>query len=563
MENVKVDRIIFTTALLLLIIVCIPLVVFPKAGADIVKTVFDFITLKFGVVYLWSGVACLGFLFWLSFSKYGNIVLGFEGEKPQFSLYSWVSMLFCAGVATGILYWGTIEWAYYYESPPYGAQPRSFEAIEWASTYGMFHWGLTGWAFYALPTVAIGYFYYIRKVPYMRLSTSCYGILSHHSEGLIGRIIDITFMVGLIGATATSLGLGTPMIAEGLNKLGLSKLCGIESPFWLNVAVVLVVTAIFATTVYIGLEKGIKRLADINMALAIFILIFVLTLGPTIFLLKTGTNSIGIMFQNFIRMSTWTDPMAPSNVPGFVEQWTVFYWAWWIAVGPFMGIFLAEISRGRTIRQIVLGSLLFGSFGCAIYYIILGNYALHLELNNIISVTGIMAEKGAPAAIISVIASLPLSKIILSLFCIVSVIFMATTYNSSSYALASCASSEIKKGQSPARWHRLFWAIALAALPLALMFIQAWKAGEFKRDITSIKSDSQVLIAAEKLEPLQLEVKELPKMEYLDSLKTASLVVSLPLLVVFVLMAVSLAKALKEDDRTASAENLPETKRAT
>jgi BCCT family betaine/carnitine transporter len=509
MEKVKIDRIIFTVSILVIIAVCTPLVIFPAGGTEVVNKVFNFVTSQFGVVYLWAGMACLGFLFWLSFSQHGSIVLGFEDEKPQFSLYSWVCMLFCAGVATGILYFGTIEWTYYYKSPPYGATPGSIEAINWAATYGMFHWGLTGWAFYALPAVAIGYFYYIKKVPYLRLSTSCYGILGKRAEGLLGRIIDITFMFGMIGSVGTSIGLGTPMISAGI-----CSLFGLESSFGLNLIVVLIVTIIFATTVYAGIEKGIKRLADMNMALAIFLLIFVLFAGPTVFILKMGTNSIGLMFQNFIRMSTWTDPLTESR---FVEDWTVFYWAWWIAVGPFMGIFLAQISRGRTIRQVVLGSLFFGSFGCAVYYIILGNYALHLEINQIVPIMDTLAQKGAPSAIIAVIASLPFGKGMLSLFCIVSIVFMATTYNSSSYAMASCASSKIRTDQNPARWHRLFWAFALVLLPLTLMFV-----GDL--DSEGFKSKA------------------------FDSLKTASLVVSLPLLGVYIMMSISLVKGLKNSD---------------
>jgi len=510
MEDVRVDRTIFTVSILLVISVCVPLVLFPDKGAEAVNAVFTFLTSQLGVLYLWAGIACLGFLLWLSFSRYGDIVLGFANEKPKFSLYSWVSMLFCGGVATGILYLGTIEWTYYYESPPYGVESRSMEAAEWAATYGMYHWGLIGWAFYALPAVAIGYYYYIHQVPYMRLSTSCYGVFSKPGGGGMGKIIDITFMAGLIGAVGTSIGLGTPMISAGL-----SRLFGFTESFTLNLAVVVVVTCLFGSTVYIGLEKGIKRLADVNMALAVLILIFVLlTGGATLFILRMGTNSVGMMFQNFIRMSTWTDPIADT---GFVGNWTVFYWAWWIAVGPFMGIFLAEISRGRTIRQIILGSLFFGSFGCAAYYIILGNYALHLELSDQISVTGILAQKGAPAAIISVVASLPLGKGLLVVFCVVSVIFMATTYNSSSYALAACASQKMRPGQQPARWHRLFWALAMIALPLALMFMGDLKTGGFK---------SQAF----------------------NSLKTASLAVSLPLLAVFVTMALSLIKSLREHD---------------
>ena len=510
MEKVKIDRIIFTVSILVIIAVCTPLVLFPAGGTEVVNKVFNFVTAQFGVVYLWAGMACLGFLFWLSFSQHGSIVLGFEDEKPQFSLYSWVCMLFCAGVATGILYFGTIEWTYYYKSPPYGATPGSIEAINWAATYGMFHWGLTGWAFYALPAVAIGYFYYIKKVPYLRLSTSCHGILGDRAEGSLGRIIDITFMFGMIGSVGTSIGLGTPMISAGL-----CGLFGLEGSFGLNLIVVLIVTIIFATTVYVGIEKGIKRLADVNMALAIFLLIFVLFAGPTVFILKMGTNSIGLMFQNFIRMSTWTDPLTESR---FVEDWTVFYWAWWIAVGPFMGIFLAQISRGRTIRQVVLGSLFFGSFGCAVYYIVLGNYALHLEMNQIVPIMETLAQKGPPSAIIAVIASLPLGKVMLLLFCVVSIVFMATTYNSSSYAMASCASSKIRTGQNPAKWHRLFWAFALVLLPLTLMFV-----GDL--DSEGFKSKA------------------------FDSLKTASLVVSLPLLGVYIMMAISLVKGLKKNDR--------------
>jgi BCCT family betaine/carnitine transporter len=217
-------------------------------------------------------------------------------------------------------------------------------------------------------------------------------------------------------------------------------------------------------------------------------------------------------------MSTWTDPLTDSR---FVEDWTVFYWAWWIAVGPFMGIFLAQISRGRTVRQVVLGSLFFGSFGCAVYYIILGNYALHLEINDIVPITETLAQKGAPSAIIAVISSLPFGKGMLLLFCVVSIVFMATTYNSSSYAMASCASSKIREGQKPAKWHRLFWAFALVLLPLTLMFV-----GDL--DSEGFKSKA------------------------FDSLKTASLVVSLPLLVVYIVMAISLTKSLKERDHSQS-----------
>ena len=217
-----------------------------------------------------------------------------------------------------------------------------------------------------------------------------------------------------------------------------------------------------------------------------------------------ATNSIGFMAVNYVRMSTWTDPLTDS---GFVEDWTVFYWAWWVAVGPFMGTFIARISEGRTIRQIVLGMLTLGTLGSAVYYAILGNYALFLELENLLPVTQIVAEQGEAAAIVQVVASLPMGTVLLAVFCVASIVFLATTYDSASYTLASSTTASLQGEQEPARWLRLFWAVVLGMLPIALM-----------------------------------------KIGGLEALKTASLVASLPLLLVFLLMGISLWLSLRDDE---------------
>ncbi|HIN10734.1 MAG TPA: BCCT family transporter, partial [Acidobacteria bacterium] len=254
--------------------------------------------------------------------------------------------------------------------------------------------------------------------------------------------------------------------------------------------------------VYLGLERGIRRLSHVNMVLTKMLLLFVLLAGPTLFILKMAANSAGLMISQFLRMNTWTDPLTESR---FIEDWTVFYWAWWVAIGPFMGIFVARISEGRTIRQIVFGMLGWGSLGCAVYYGILGNYALHLELNGIRDVTGLLAAEGEPAAITAVIASLPAGGLVLGVFCVASLVFLATTYDSAAYALASSASTALAHDEEPERWHRMFWAFALAILPLALMRIGG-----------------------------------------LDPMRTASLLASIPLLPVFGVMAFSLVRALRE-----------------
>jgi BCCT family betaine/carnitine transporter len=495
-NGLKADKTIFIGAILLLLPFSIPLLIWPLESAVYLNNIKDFIVGNFGVAYIWLAISTLGFVLWLAFSKYGNI--NFGNTTPQFSTFSWASMLFCAGVATGILYWGSIEWAYYYDSPPFGAEPRSLQAIEWSSSYGMFHWGITGWAFYALPTVAIGYAYYVRKIPQMRISTACHGLIGRRSKGFLGKLMDIFFMAGLLGSTGTSLGLGTPMIAAGLVLL-----FGFESSFLLQVIVIIFSTIIFATSVYLGLEKGIKKLSNINTTLALLFLLFVLLAGPTLFILKMATNSFGFLIENFIRMSTWTEPLGNSN---FVEDWSIFYWAWWIAVGPFMGIFVAKISKGRTIRQIVIGSLIFGSLGSAVYYAVLGNYALSLELNNLIPITEMVQDGKAAEAIVSIVSYLPMGKFILGLFCIVAIIFIATSFDSSSYTLASCATVELDINKEPMRWQRLFWAFALILLPIGLMLVGG-----------------------------------------LDSLKTAALISSMPLLFVYVMMGASLLLSFKKN----------------
>ena len=286
MNSSKTDWPIFTTALVTLGAIAGPLMVWPEAGDRLVDTLYSFLTSQLGVVYIWAGTATLGFVLWLGLGRYGRVVLGTPGRAPSFSTFSWVSMLFCAGVATGILYWGTIEWAHYYVGPPFGVEPRSAEAIEWAATYGMFHWGPTGWAFYCLPTVAIGHAYYVRRQPHMRVSSACHAVLGRRTDGVVGRLLDTLFIVGVLGAAGTSLGFGTPMIAAGLGRL-----FGVESSFGLQVGVVGLCAALFSASVYLGLERGIQRLSNVNMALTKTLLLFVLFAGPTLFILKMATNS--------------------------------------------------------------------------------------------------------------------------------------------------------------------------------------------------------------------------------------------------------------------------------
>jgi BCCT family betaine/carnitine transporter len=506
MEQKQIDWATFATCLTIILLVCLPLAVFPDAGGKLVLKSYEFIASEFGFLYMIAGVAVMVLLAWLAIGHYGRIVLGTDDDKPEFSDYSWAAMLFCAGIGGGLMFWAPVEWAYYFAAPPFGVEPRSTAAADWASTYGIFHWGPGAWCFYCLPTLAIAYPYYVRRLPFLRFSISCDYFVGAEKESGWGRFIDLLFMIALLGGAGSSIGFTTPLIAALI-----SRLIGIDNGFALELFAVFLCVGLFSISVWLGLRKGIKRLSDINLGLALGLLLFVTVAGPTVFLLKTSVGSVGLMLQNFIRMNTWTDAFTES---GFVESWTIWYWAWWIAYGPFVGLFVTRISRGRTIRQVILGMIGYGSLGTMVFYMTLGNYGLSLELTEALSVTGVLEEQGQASAIVAILDQLPWAGIAISVFCVVTVVFTATTYDSASYILASSATRRLEAGDDPARWHRLFWAIALAVVPVTLMFI-----GRFSGD---------------------------PRAG-LTVIQTATLVVSLPILVVGVLMSISLLQQLRYD----------------
>ena len=463
-QQPRIDRLLFIAASSAAVVVCIPLGLFPDSAEQSVSDLKNWIAENLGVFYQMFGLGTIGFLLWLAFSRYGQIRLGGDGDKPDYSLFSWIGMLFCAGTGASLLVWSGVEWAYYIDAPPLGAEPRSAQAFALAAAYGPFHWGITAWALYALPTIAITYPFYVKRVPHLRPSTSLHAILgSHGKDSIVGRLVDLAAMIALLGGAGTSLGVIAPTIAASI-----AELLGFGTSFTLEFVVMIACISLFGGSVYLGLDKGIRRLSDLNVYLMLGLLAFILVAGPTLFILKTSVNTTGFMLQNFVRMMSWTDPVEKT---GFVEAYTIFYWAWWIAFALPVGVFVTRISRGRTIRQVILGMLTYGSMGCWLFYFILGNYSLSLELSNILSVTDSLTEHGMYVTVENVISTLPLSGWALALFVVVSVISVATTYDSASYTLASTATTEIKAGDNPARWHRVFWALILGLLPIFMMFV--------------------------------------------------------------------------------------------
>ncbi|WP_134703852.1 BCCT family transporter [Ammoniphilus sp. YIM 78166] len=484
MKPPRIDKVIFSSAVAIIVVLSVLLLADPEQGSKVFGDALSSITGKFGTLYLWGCAAAFGLLIWLALSKYGHVKLGDEDTKPEFSTGSWIAMLFTAGIGSGLMYWGTIEWAWYYLYPPYGVEARSVEAADWAATYGMFHWGFTAWAIYCLPALPIAYAMYVRKYKNVRLSTACAGVIGEkHAQGLVGKVIDVFFMFGIIGGVGTSLGLATPLISESL-----STMFGVEKSLTLDTFIILAWTVIFGLSVYSGLQKGLKILSDMNAWLFLAIAVFIFVFGPTVFILSRFTDSVGLLLQNFTRMSFYTDSVGGS---GFSEGWTIFYWAWWVAYAPFMGIFVARISKGRTIRQLIAAELVGGTLGCWIAFAVLGNTSMSLQLafqkdpSTGADIAGILEKSGEPAAIVATFQALPGGVILLAAFTILTLLFLATTLDSSAYTLADAASRDLEDGQEPAKWHRLFWAVTLGAIAIILMYGGGLKALQNLSVITS------------------------------------------------------------------------------
>ncbi len=463
-----IDKPTFFGSLILLLSVTIPLIIWPDQGAQWVAVAKDFVTSKLGVLYLLLGVGAGGFMVYIMFSDIGQIKLGDPEEKPEFSPVSWAAMLFCAGIGASILYWSMIEWVYYYQAPPFHIEGETPEAAKWAAAYGIFHWGPLAWAIYLIPAVPIAYFYYVRNHSVLKISEALMPVIGEKmAHGWLGKIIDISFIFGMLGGGATTLGLAAPMINEGVHEL-----FGVPKSLTTQVLVLVTCTAIFGYSAYVGLKKGIKLLSDINFWLAIGLLLFIFVVGPTLFMANTGLDALGRVLSNIIKMATWLEPFAEFNGfqnTHFPQDWTIFYWAWWLVFAPSVGLFIARISRGRTIRTMVAGSIFFGTMGCFLFFMVMGNYGLYLQLSGELDVVSILNQESPTAAIFAMLHTLPLDYIVIFVFTLLALIFTATTFDSISYILAAVVQKEVD--EEPLRWNRLFWAFALSFMPIVLMFV--------------------------------------------------------------------------------------------
>ncbi|ABO49111.1 choline/carnitine/betaine transporter [Desulforamulus reducens MI-1] len=463
-KKLKIDHIIFWPPLLLISIVCALIIKDPVRANEISNKALTWTTDKLGWAFEWYVVILFVISMYLIFGKYKDKKFG-EGE-PDFKTSTWLGMIFTSTSSAALIYWATIEWYYYMQTPPFGAEPFSVEAAQWGSAYGMYHWGLIPSAMYVVVGTAIGYNFFVKKRNVVKPSSVC-GILGKHKDGLTGKVIDILYIIGMVAGVGTSLGLGTPLVAELL-----SKIFGIEHTLSLDGWILVAWIALFSTSVYLGLQKGIKVLSDIRVYLAFGVIIFVAVFGPTSYILNGFTDALGTMLQNIVRMSLYTDPYGKS---GFPQGWTIFYWAWFLNCVLTYSIYLVRISKGRTVREFaaaVLGAIVLGEM---VFFAVFTNYAMFAHYEGLVDLAKIMEQSGAARAIVEIWATLPLSIVLLPVLLIYSFVSTATFINGVAYTLAMVTTKEITENDEPSRLNRVVWALLLGSLAISLLMLGGLK----------------------------------------------------------------------------------------
>lgn len=460
-ENKKIDWMITVVPFAVIAILCIFFFFMPYQSNELLSQIRYVLGDVFGTYYLAIGLGVFLFSIFIAFSRYGNIVLGDKGEKPKYSFFAWGSMMFTAGLAADILFYSFSEWILY-ATDPYIVELGSIQ--DWASVYPIFHWSLIPWGFYLVLAVAFGFMLHVRKRERQRYSEACRPILGKNTDGIIGRIIDLLAVFALLAGTATTFSLATPLMAGVINEL-----FHVEISRRVITIIILLITCMVYTYALLHGFAGISILAKACIYLFFGLIIFVLLFGGEAgYIIETGFSAIGRMLQNFFQMATYTDPGRTTNFP---QNWTIFYWAYWMVWCVAAPFFIGNISKGRTIRQVIFGGYLFGTGSTIISFIVLGNYSLGKQMKGAADFIAIYEKKGdLYDVIIEIIHTLPCAKFILVLLLITMIAFYATSFDSIAL-IGSCYSyHKLGENEEPHRAVKLIWCILLILLPMALVF---------------------------------------------------------------------------------------------
>ncbi|WP_166241353.1 glycine betaine uptake BCCT transporter [Paenibacillus turpanensis] len=449
----KVSR-VFWISIVVSIIFVMWGAIWPKQLIQSMNVLQSFFLIRFGWFYQLTATFFLFFAIFLIFSKYGKIKLGKDDDKPEFKRSTWFAMLFSAGMGIGLLFFGVSEPISHYANPPVGAA-RTNESAKLALQYTYLHWGFHAWAIYATIALALAYYKFRKGVPGL-MSATLYPLLGDRVKGSLGTIVDMTAVFATIFGVAASLGLGAAQINGGL-----SYVLGIPNNFITQLTIVAVVTVLFILSASTGVEKGIKYLSNANMVLALLLFVLFLFLGPTIFLMDLFTTTFGTYVQNLLAMGMRLAPFNERNAE-WLRSWTIFYWAWWIAWAPFVGTFIARVSKGRTVREFVIAVLIIPSIVCAIWFGVFGGTGIYMEHVLGLDVSGQSLE----AALFYVYQHLPLTLLLVIVTLLLISTFFITSADSATFVLGMMTTFG---SLNPPNFVKIAWGLTLSASAVILM----------------------------------------------------------------------------------------------
>ncbi|WP_248933673.1 BCCT family transporter [Sphingobacterium siyangense] len=449
---------IIIPSLLFIIGVCLLAVFFPTLTVSILDTIKQLIFVNLNWVYVWAVTLFVIFLVYLMFSKFGNIKLGSNDSKPEYTFFSWISMLFAAGMGIGLMYFSVAEPMQHFSTEAFAGNHYINRAKN-AQLYTFFHWGIHAWAIYGVVGLALSYFAYRYRLP-LSLRSCFYPLLKNKINGKWGNAIDVFALCSTFFGITTTLGFGVVQVNAGLQTLGLVP----DNNFTYQIMIVGVLTMLSVLSATSGVDKGVKILSNINILTVIILLLFVLFLGPTVYLIGSFTEGIGNYVNNFFSLTFDTHVYDEATLPWFYN-WTILYWAWWISWSPYVGLFIAKISKGRTIREFIAAVLIIPTIFNFIWMSVFGNSAMWFDINIAKGALSSLADN-PDALMFRFLDYLPLSEIVSYLVILIIIIFFVTSADSGIFVMNSIATKNAPK--SP-KWQMVFWGALLAILALMLL----------------------------------------------------------------------------------------------
>lgn len=436
-------------------------IIFPDTAGNVINTVVSWVSGTFGWYYIVTATVVVGFVIWAAVGRAGRIKLGPDHAKPRFNMFSWTAMLFAAGIGVDLMFFSVSEPVTQYYDPPSGSG-ESISAARDAVVWTLFHYGITGWAMYALMGMAFGLFAYRYNLP-LSIRSALYPIFGKKINTRLGDTVEIAAVLGTIFGIATSLGIGVVQLNYGLHVM-----FGIEEGMAAQIGLIVlsVVMATISTTT--GVEKGIRRLSEINVVLAGGLMLYVLIAGKAKFLLNALVANIGDFFSGFAGMTM--DTYAFDRPDEWMNTWTLFFWAWWIAWAPFVGLFLARISRGRSIRQFVTGVLLIPFLFIVLWVSIFGNSALDIVLGGN-DAFGHVAMNEPERAFYALLDQYPGAPMLVAVATFVGLLFYVTSADSGALVMSTFTSRVPDPNTDGPKWNRIFWAVATGLLTLAMLLV--------------------------------------------------------------------------------------------